>query len=295
MLLIGSHVSFNKTEQLLKSVREAVNFGANTFMFYIGAPQNTLRYEIDDNLTKQAYEEIEKYKIEKEKIIVHAPYIINLANRQDEAKWEFSKHFLKEELKRCEKLKCKYLVLHPGSHVQEGEKVGIQNIVDAINSVLEEDKTDVTILLETMSGKGSEVGSSIDSLKAIIESIDPNTRIGVCLDTCHLNDSGYDLENFDGFLEEFDKKIGMSKIKCIHINDSKNNMGAKKDRHENLGYGTIGFATLLKIIYHEKLEDVPKILETPYINHEIAPYKKEIEMIKAKQLEENWVEKLQEK
>ena len=171
MLLIGSHVSFNKTEQLLKSVREAISFGANTFMFYTGAPQNTIRYEVDNNLTEKAYEEMDKNGIMKDKIIVHAPYIINLANKKDEEKWEFSKRFLKEELKRCFSLKCKYLVLHPGSHVQEGEEVGIKNISDAINLVLTEDETNVMILLETMSGKGSEVGASIDSLKKIIDGI----------------------------------------------------------------------------------------------------------------------------
>lgn len=295
MLLIGSHVSFNKTEQLLKSVREAVSFGANTFMFYTGAPQNTLRYKIDEELTKKAYDEMKENGIVFDKIIVHAPYIINLANRRDEEKWEFSKQFLKEELNRCSKLGCKYLVLHPGSHVQEGMEIGIKNIIDAINFVLSEDEGSVTILLETMSGKGSEIGSSLDSLKKIIDGIKNRERIGVCLDTCHLHDSGYDLTQFDEFLEEFDEKIGISNIKCVHINDSKNEKGSKKDRHENLGYGTIGFDTLLKIIYHEKLKSVPKILETPYINHEIAPYKKEMEMIKAKKFDSGWVEKLQEK
>lgn len=295
MLLIGSHVSFNKTEQLLKSVREAISFGANTFMFYTGAPQNTLRYKIDESLTKKAYEEMKENGIVFDKIIVHAPYIINLANRTDEDKWEFSKRFLKEELTRCSELGCKYLVLHPGSHVQQGVDVGIKNIIDAINSILSEDDSDVTILLETMSGKGSEIGKSIDSLRKMIDGINKKNRIGVCLDTCHLHDSGYDLENFDDYLDEFDKKIGISKIKCIHINDSKNEKGSKKDRHENLGYGTIGLSTLLKIIYNEKLDGIPKILETPYINREMPPYKKEIEMIRNKKFDLCWIEKFQKK
>ena len=176
-----------------------------------------------------------------------------------------------------------YLVLHPGSHVGEGYEVGVKNIVDALNQVLEKTKdTSVQILLETMAGKGSEIGKTIQEIKAIYEGVHDTSRIGVCLDTCHLNDAGYDLKDFDTFLTDFQKDLPLSIIHCIHMNDSKNELGSQKDRHENFGFGTIGFDTLLKIVYHPALEEIPKILETPYIHHLYSPYQKEIEMIRTK-------------
>ncbi len=280
MLIIGSHVSFNKNNQLLGSLEESLKYKANTFMFYTGAPQNTKRYEIDQNITKQAILKMQEKNININNIIVHAPYIINLANNKESDKYDFSIRFLKDEIKRCEELKIKYLVLHPGSHVGLGIDVGIENIIFALNMVLEYDQN-VTILLETMSGKGTEVGSNFQEIKKIIDGISKKELIGVCIDTCHLNDSGYDLNNFDTILKEFDQVIGLSYLKCVHVNDSKNIMGARKDRHENIGYGTIGFNNLLKVLYHDKLDNIPKILETPYIN-EKAPYKEEIEMISKK-------------
>lgn len=278
MLIIGSHVGYKKDSGLVGSVKEALSYKANTFMFYTGAPQNTVRSSIDLNNVKEAYKLMEENNINKNNVIVHAPYIINLANG-DESKFNFSCNFLSEELKRVNTFGMQYLVLHPGSHVGLGVDEGISNIVKALNLVLSKDDSNVMILLETMAGKGSEVGRTFEELKRIIDGVSRKERIGVCLDTCHLNDAGYDLNNFDDVLDEFDKLIGIDKIKCIHINDSKNTLDSHKDRHENIGRGTIGLDTLIKVINNPKLKDVPKILETPYIDG-IAPYKEEIELIR---------------
>ena len=280
MLTIGSHVGFTKDKQLLGSLEEALSYGANTFMFYTGAPQNTARYPINDGLTLEALELMKKNNIDYSKVIVHAPYIINLANKSDPEKFKFSVNFLIQEVERCDMLGIKNMVLHPGSHVGLGEKTGIHNIIRGLNQIL--DKGKCNILLETMAGKGTEVGRTIDEIAEIIDGVMYKDRIYVCLDTCHLNDAGYDISEFDKYLDEFDKKIGINKIKCIHINDSKNPLGAHKDRHENIGYGTIGFDNLINVIYNERLGDIPRILETPYVN-DFAPYKFEIENIRKKE------------
>lgn len=291
MLYIGSHVGFNKNTQLVGSLNEALSYGANTFMFYTGAPQNTTRAPIEDGLTLEALTIMKDKNIDYSKVIVHAPYIINLCNENN---FEFSVRFLTEEIERVNKLGIKYLVLHPGSHVGLGIDTGISNIIKGLNIVLQnvKDFNQVTILLETMAGKGSEVGSRLEELKEIIDKIDDKNHIGVCLDTCHLHDAGYDLINFDSFLEKFDKLIGIAKIGCIHVNDSKNDISSHKDRHENIGFGKIGFNTLLNIIYHEKLKEIPKILETPYIDKIYPPYKWEIEMIKKKEFDKELIEKI---
>ncbi len=277
MLYIGSHVSFTKNSQLLGSLEEALSYGANTFMFYTGAPQNTNRSNIDYNLTQEAIKLMKSNNIDISKVIVHAPYIINLCNPE---KFDFSVKFLTEEVKRVSDLGVKYLVLHPGSHVGLGVEKGISNIILGLKKVFESTSCNVTILLETMAGKGTEIGRNLEEIKTIIDSVN-NERLGVCLDTCHLHDAGYDLTKFDEFLNEFDNIIGIDKIKCIHINDSKNVIGSHKDRHENIGFGKIGFDTLLNVIYNDKLVDIPKILETPYVDDK-PPYKYEIEMIKNK-------------
>lgn len=291
MLIIGSNVKFTKNTQLLGSLEEALSYGANTFMFYTGAPQNTARSTINDELTNQALKIMQEKGVDYSKVIVHAPYIINLCN---EDKFDFSVNFLTEELKRCNQLGVKYMVLHPGSHVGLGLDKGISNIIKGLNLCLSNSKTfnNVTILLETMAGKGTEIGSKLEELKKIIDGIADKNHVGVCLDTCHLNDSGYDLSDFDTFLNNFDSLIGLEKIGCIHVNDSKNAIASHKDRHENIGYGSLGFDTLLNVLYNKRLENIPKILETPYVEQTYSPYKYEIEMIKNKKFDSDLIEKI---
>jgi len=285
-LIIGSHVSFTKEEQLLGSLKEALSYNANTFMFYTGAPQNTNRCSINEELTKKAHELMIENNIDIKNLVIHAPYIINLANRTN---MDFGVRFLKEEIKRAEALGVSLIVLHPGSHVGVGYEEGIKNIIECLNLSL---SGNVKVLIETMAGKGSECGITLDQVKTILDGVEKKENIGVCLDTCHLNDSGVDISEFDKYLEEFDKLIGIDKIGCVHVNDSKNVIGAHKDRHENFGFGTIGFNSLLNVIYNEKLKDVPKILETPYVgtDNKYPPYKFEIDMIRKKEFNQNLVE-----
>ncbi|MDD4547223.1 MAG: deoxyribonuclease IV [Bacilli bacterium] len=293
-LYIGSHVSFKNQYQLLGSVNEALSYGSNAFMIYTGAPQNTARSPISKEKTMAAYELMKENNIDVNNIVVHAPYIVNLAGSG--SNYDFAIRFLKEEIKRVEELGLKKLVLHPGSHVKLTREEGINNIINALNIILEKDSK-VDILLETMAGKGSEIGITFQELKQIIDGVKYNEHIKICLDTCHINDAGYLVEKIDDVLKEFDEIIGIKKIECIHVNDSINDIGAKKDRHANFGEGTIGFDNLIKVIYHPLLKDVPKILETPYVTatddskekvH--PPYKFEIEMIKAKTYNPNLIE-----
>lgn len=284
-LIIGSHVSFTKDTQLVGSVLETLSYDANTFMFYTGAPQNTVRVPINNDKTKEALELMKDNNIDIKNVIVHAPYIINLANDKN---FDFNVRFLKEEISRVESLGVNKIVLHPGSHVGVGVEQGIKNIIDSLNTTLKEDNN-VIICLETMAGKGTELGRNFDEIKQIIDGVELKDKIGVCMDTCHLNDAGYDLNKFDEVLNKFDKKIGLKYLKVIHINDSKNNLGTHKDRHENIGIGTIGFETLINIIYHDKLKEIPKILETPYVEKN-APYKQEIEMIRKKSFNQNLIQ-----
>lgn len=296
-LIIGSHVSYNNKSQLLGSVKEALSYKANTFMFYTGAPQNTNRSVIEDSLTMEAYKLMKENNIVLEKVIVHAPYIVNLANFNN---FDFSVSFLINEVERCSNLGIKYLVLHPGSAVNCSREEAINNISKGLNLILDNDY-DVTILLETMAGKGNEIGKTFEELKAIIDKIKHQDKIGVCIDTCHLNDAGYDMSKFDIVLDNFDKVIGINKIGCIHVNDSKNEISSHKDRHENIGFGTIGFDNLIKTIYNDKLESIPKILETPYVTKDdnskekvYPPYKYEIEMIRNKKFDSNLITKIRE-
>ena len=291
MLIIGSHVGF-KGDQLLGSLKEALSYGANTFMFYTGAPQNTRRSSIDFNLTREALELMKINNIDINNVICHAPYIVNPASN-DSDKHQFAINFIKNELDRCSELNVKYMVLHPGSAVGETREEAINNIVDVLNSVLDE-SINVSILLETMAGKGNEMGITTQELKSIIDNVNVKSRIGVCVDTCHINDAGYDLKEFDKYLDEFDNLIGIDKIKCVHINDSKNPINSHKDRHANIGYGTIGFDTLINVIYNSRLENVVKILETPYTGEDendeariYPPYKFEIDMIRSKEFNNN--------
>ena len=296
-LIIGSHVSYKNNTGLLGSVKEALSYGANTFMFYTGAPQNTMRGEINDKLTSEALELMKENNMDISKVIVHAPYIVNLANMNN---FDFSVSFLINEVERCNTLGMKYLVLHPGSAVNCSREEAINNISDGLNLILDNDY-DVTILLETMAGKGNEIGRSFEELKSIIDKVKFKDKIGVCMDTCHLNDAGYDISNFDDILDLFDKVIGIDRIGCIHVNDSKNDMGSHKDRHENIGFGNLGFENLINIIYNSRLEGIPKILETPYVTkddnskeREYPPYKYEIEMIKNKVFDNDLITKIRE-
>jgi len=299
LLTIGSHVSFGK-KQLLGSVEEAISYGANAFMFYTGAPQNTMRSELNDMYTIEAYNLMKENGIKLENAVCHAPYIINLANNKEIDKYKFSIDFLIKEVERCTLLGVKNIVLHPGSAVGIERSVAIRNIIYALNLVLDTTDT-ITICLETMAGKGTEIGTTIEELKTIIDGIEKKHLIGICLDTCHLNDSGVDVSKFDEYLDEFDEKIGIDKIKVVHINDSKNILGSRKDRHELIGYGSIGFDNLINVIYNERLANIPKMLETPYIgdsdddkNRLYPPYKFEIEMIKARQFNANIKEQIRE-
>lgn len=294
-LIIGSHVSFNNKDQLLGSVKEAVSYGSNTFMFYTGAPQNTRRGEINDFVTLEAYKLMKENNIELDKVIVHAPYIVNLANPDN---MEFSIDFLTNEVERCNLLGMKYLVLHPGSSVNVSREEGIANIIKGLNAILT-NNNNICICLETMAGKGNELGRNFLELKEIIDGVNFKDSIGVCMDTCHLFDSGIDVTDFDKVLDDFDKQIGLNYLKCIHINDSKNIFSSHKDRHENIGYGNIGFDILIKIIYNERIKNIPKILETPYVGKTdddkeriYPPYKYEIEMIRNKKFDTSLLEKI---
>ena len=284
-MIIGSHVSYGK-EGLLTSVKEAISYGANTFMFYTGAPTNTIRKDIDSQNTKLAWDLMKENNIDINNVICHAPYIINPAT-PDLEKRNFAINFLIQELQRCQQLGIKYIVLHPGSSVGISIDEGLANIVTVLKEVLRKN-IPVTILIETMAGKGSERGINIAELAYIIKEID-SPYLGVCIDTCHLHDSGVDLTNFSSYLEEFAREIGLEKIKCLHLNDSKNILGAHKDRHANIGFGQIGFQTLLNVINNEVINKLPIILETPYIgdydddkNRLYPPYKYEIKMLREK-------------
>lgn len=295
-LIIGSHVSFKKEDGLLGSVKEALSYKANTFMFYTGAPQNAKRLPINMELVDEAKKMMIDNGIDINNVIVHAPYIINLANGDD-----FAVSFLRQEVERCIKIGINKLVLHPGSYVSLSKEEGLNNIVLGLNKILNKDMN-IKILLETMAGKGTEIGCSFEDLKYIIDNVKYNEKLGVCLDTCHINDAGYDISSFDNVMMEFDNIIGMERLLCLHINDSKNIRGSKKDRHENFGFGTLGFDNLLKIVYYPKLESVPKILETPYVSKDddskerlYPPYKEEIEMIRNKEFDADLISKIRSK
>lgn len=288
MLIIGSHVSFGKN-QLLGATEEAISYGSNTFMFYTGAPTNTVRKDIDKKYIEEAKQLMIENNIDINNVVCHAPYIVNLGNASDPDKYNFSKSFIKKELTRCDEMGITKMVLHPGNAIGITTEEGLNNIANALNEILD-GTTKCLLLLETMAGKGTECGRTTEELAYIIDKIERKDQIGVCLDTCHLNDGGYDITKFDDYLDEFDKLIGIDKIKCIHINDSKNEQGTHKDRHANFGIGTLGFDTLINVIYNERLSSVPKILETPYIGETddskeriYPPYKFEIEMIRNKE------------
>lgn len=281
-MLIGSHVSMSDKKMLLASAEEAYKYGASTFMIYTGAPQNTRRKAIEELNIEAGQKAMKDFGLSN--IVVHAPYIINIANTSKPEVFELGVNFLQNEIERTEAIGAKDIVLHPGSHVGAGAEVGIKRIIEGLNEVLN-NKNDVRIALETMAGKGSEVGRSFEEIAQIIDGVTHNERLSVCLDTCHIHDAGYDVVNdFDGVLNEFDKIIGVDRIKVVHVNDSKNPRAAHKDRHENIGFGHIGFDALNYVVHHKQFENVPKILETPYVGEDKKnkkpPYKFEIEALK---------------
>lgn len=280
MILLGSHVGMSGKEMFLGSVKEALSYGANTFMVYTGAPQNTRRKEISELRVEEAKALMAESGIST--FIVHAPYIINLGNSVKPETFELAVDFLKVEIERTHAMGSNILVLHPGSHVEAGVDAGIEQIIKGLNMVLTAD-TPVYIALETMAGKGSEIGRTFEELKRIYDGVNHPEKLRICMDTCHLSDAGYPVStDFDGILAEFDRIIGLDQLAAIHINDSKNEEGAHKDRHANLGDGHIGFDTLKYIVHHPLLKDIPKILETPYIDdperegYKLPPYKEEI-------------------
>ena len=289
-LYIGSHVSMNGPEFYLGSVKEALSYGATTFMFYTGAPQNTYRKPTSELKIQEGRKLIAENHIDESKIVVHAPYIINGANKSREDLFDLSIKVIGSEIQRTADFGCQILVLHPGAHVGQGEETGIDNLAECLDEVLSNDNTNVKIALETMAGKGSEIGITFEQIRAIIDKCHYPERLGVCLDTCHVSDAGYDIHDVDELLKEFDKVIGLDRLLVVHINDSKNPRAAHKDRHENIGYGYIGFETLNKYIHHPLLNGIPKILETPYVN-EKPPYKTEIQMFKDGKYVEGWREK----
>lgn len=292
MLKIGSHVSMSGKNMLLAASEEAVSYGANTFMIYTGAPQNTRRKKIEDLNIEAGKRHMEENGISD--IVVHAPYIINIGNTTNPATFELGVSFLRSEIERTEALGAKQIVLHPGAHVGAGTEEGIKKIIEGLNEVLT-GKENVQIALETMAGKGSEVGKSFEELAMIIDGVNFNDRLSVCFDTCHTNDAGYNIvEDFDGVLNEFDKIIGIDRLKVMHINDSKNSIGMRKDRHENIGFGHIGFDAINRIVHHPQLDSIPKILETPFVgedkNNKKAPYKFEIAMLREQKFQNNLLE-----
>ncbi|MFW5894900.1 MAG: deoxyribonuclease IV [Bacillota bacterium] len=300
MLKIGSHVSMSGKDMLLGSVEEALSYDASTFMVYTGAPQNTKRKPIDAMRIEEAIERMNAEGIHPGDVVIHAPYIMNLAN-PDPEKQAFAVDFLSEEVKRSHALGAKDIVLHPGSHVKTGSEAGIERIIDGLNKVFEYTKDyPVRIALETMSGKGTEIARSFEELAAIIEGVDHDERLSVCFDTCHVHDAGYDIvHDFEGVMEQFDTVVGLDRIKVVHVNDSKNERGANKDRHANIGTGHIGFEVLNKIVHHPVFEDLPKILETPYVTKDddskkrlYPPYKEEIKMFRTETFDPSFIERI---
>lgn len=296
IMLIGSHVGMKGKDMFLGSVKEALSYGANTFMVYTGAPQNTRRKKIEELRIEDGTKLMKEHGMET--FVVHAPYIINLANTTKPETFELAVEFLEVEVERTKAMGSHTLVLHPGSHVGAGVDKGIDRIIEGLNQVMYQDMP-VHIVLETMAGKGSEIGREFEELKRIYDGVKYPEKLRVCFDTCHVSDSGLDLsgEGFENVIDQFDKTIGKDQIAVFHINDSKNVIGAGKDRHENLGFGTIGFETLNHIVHHKDFEQVPKILETPYIKAEDSkksypPYKYEIEMLKQEQFDPQMKEKI---
>ncbi|SFF53754.1 Endonuclease IV [Halobacillus alkaliphilus] len=293
---LGSHVSMKGKKMLLGASEEAASYGSGTFMIYTGAPQNTRRRPIEELNIEAGQEHMKSHNISD--IVVHAPYIINIGNTTKPETFQLGVDFLRNEIERTEAIGAKQIVLHPGSHVGQGLEKGLPKIIEGLNEVLHKNQ-DAQIALETMAGKGSEIGRNFDEIAKIIDGVTLNEKLSVCMDTCHIHDAGYNVvEDFDGVLNEFDKVVGLDRLKVVHVNDSKNVKGAQKDRHENIGFGHIGFKALHQVVHHPSLKDLPKILETPYVGEDKKnkkpPYGFEIEMFKEGKFDEELKQKIME-
>ncbi len=285
MLKIGSHVGMKGKEMLLGSAKEAVSYGANTFMVFTGAPQNTKRKPIGELNIEAAKRYMKEHAVTEP--VIHAPYIINLGNSSNTETFRLAVEFLSMDIERTAAIGSHILVLHPGAHVGAGAAAGIRKIAEGLNEILTKD-TPCYIALETMAGKGSEIGRNFEELAAIFDQVSHNEKLRVCLDTCHMHDAGYDIiHDFDGVTAQLDRLIGKDKVAVLHINDSKNACGSGKDRHANIGDGHIGFDALHRIVHHPDFADIPKILETPYRltpenpDKPQPPYREEIAMLSA--------------
>ncbi|KRO00502.1 endonuclease IV [Companilactobacillus kimchiensis] len=281
---------------LAGSAKEAHSYGANAMMIFTGAPQNTRRKDVSEMNIEEGQRLLKLYGIDH--IIGHAPYIVNLGNTVKPEKLPFGISFMHDEIARADALGIEALSFHPGAHLKQGPEVAIKQIGQALNEAISSDQK-VSIALETMAGKGTEVGITFEQLAEIFDNCQQNDKLSVTMDTCHMSDAGYDVKNdFDGVLNDFDHIIGLDKLSVIHLNDSKNEMGSHKDRHDNIGFGKIGFEALNYVANHPQLENVPKIMETPYVKKDendkkgIAPYKAEITMLRAQEFDPQMREKL---
>lgn len=289
-MILGCHVGMSAPMYLEGSVKEALSYEANALMVYTGAPQNTKRKSIEELHIQEAQMLLKENSIPFSQLIVHAPYIINPANSVKKEVAELARTFLETETLRTHAFGANYLVLHPGSFTTTDLETGIRTIIDCLNSYSDMPE-DVTICLETMAGKGSEVGFQFEQLATILDGLHLPDHYGICLDTCHIHDAGYDVTHFDDVLDSFDHIIGLKKLHVIHLNDSKNERGARKDRHANIGLGKIGFEALYQVAKNKRVEDITKILETPYINKK-PPYKEEIKMLRSGQYHRGILENL---
>ncbi len=277
-MIIGSHVKMSAPNYVLGSVEEALSYNANALMLYTGAPQNSKRVDIEKLKIAEAKALMEENHIDINHLIVHAPYLINLANAIKPEVIDISKKMLVKEVYRTSQIGAKYLVLHPGSYTSTDLETGMITFIKHIQEIKDELNDSVCICLETMAGKGTEIGKTFEELAILLEKSKLN-NVGICLDTCHIHDAGYDLNDFDSVLDEFNQIIGLKYLQVIHLNDSKNERGSHSDRHANIGEGKIGLDNLLSVAYNKRLVHIPKILETPYIDGK-APYKDEIKLIR---------------
>lgn len=278
-MILGCHVKMTAPLFLEGSVKEALGYGANALMLYTEAPQNTVRKPISTMHVQEAQALMAEHGLPMDRMIIHAPYIINPANSVKSEVMDLARTFLIQEVKRTAEIGAKYLVLHPGSYTTTNMETGIQTVIHQLNEIDSELTDGVIICLETMAGKGSEVGFSFEQLSEILSGLSHPERYGICLDTCHISDAGYDLSDFDAILDSFDHIIGLDRLHVIHLNDSKNARGAHKDRHANLGQGMIGYDILHAVAANSRTASIAKILETPYINSK-PPYAIEIDMLR---------------